>query len=75
MARLSSAEGNTFTDLPDGRYSEATPADPIFFFFGVSLGVPIYGGLTYAVLCLTTKTKNDFLTHHPNAVALSTPLN
>lgn len=44
-------------DMPDGRVREGTPADPIFFFFGVSLGVPIYGGLTYAALTLTDKSK------------------
>jgi hypothetical protein len=44
-------------DMPDGRVREGTPADPIFFFFGVSLGIPIYGGLTYAALTLTDKSK------------------
>lgn len=44
-------------DMPDGSVREGTPADPIFFFLGVSLGVPIYGGLTYAALTLTDKSR------------------
>ncbi|HEX8493352.1 MAG TPA: hypothetical protein VF658_10960 [Pyrinomonadaceae bacterium] len=42
-------------DLPDGRVREGTPADPIIFLFGVSLGIPIYGGLTYIALSLAAK--------------------
>jgi Na+/H+ antiporter NhaD/arsenite permease-like protein len=44
-------------DMPDGRVMEGTPADPLIFFFGLSLGIPIYGGLTYAALSLAAKSK------------------
>jgi hypothetical protein len=44
-------------DRPDGGIREGTPIDPLIFFFGVFLGVPIYGGRTYAVLSLIAKLK------------------
>jgi hypothetical protein len=44
-------------DMPDGRYREGTPIDGIVVLFGLSLGVPIYGLLTYAALTLTDKSK------------------
>jgi hypothetical protein len=44
-------------DKPDGGISEGSPIDPLVFFFGASLGVPIYGGLIYAILSLTTKSR------------------
>lgn len=40
-----------------GGVREGTPIDGIVFLFGVSLGVPIYGGIIYAALTLTDKSK------------------
>lgn len=40
-----------------GGFYEGTPADIPIFFFGVFLGIPIYGGLTYALLSLIEKFK------------------
>ncbi|HEX8161565.1 MAG TPA: hypothetical protein VF538_06810 [Pyrinomonadaceae bacterium] len=45
-------------DMPGGGVREGTPVDPLVFFFGASLGVPIYGGLTYAALCVASRCKN-----------------
>jgi hypothetical protein len=44
-------------DRPDGGINEGTPIDPLVFFFGVLLGVPIYGALTYVVLSLAAKLR------------------
>jgi hypothetical protein len=44
-------------DMPDGGVREGTPIDPLVFLFGASLGVPVYGALSYAVLSLAAGLK------------------
>lgn len=42
---------------PENAIHESSVIDLIGFFFGVLLGIPIYGGITYAVLSLIAKFK------------------
>ncbi|HJU53008.1 MAG TPA: hypothetical protein VJ715_00485 [Pyrinomonadaceae bacterium] len=42
---------------PDNPLHEGSPIDLFGFAFGVLLGVPIYGGLTYAALSLAAKSR------------------